>query len=28
MIAACPECAAEVTLPADTMESEIVACPE
>jgi len=28
MIAACPECAAEVTLPEDTMESEIVACPE
>ncbi|NTW03698.1 MAG: lysine biosynthesis protein LysW [Oscillochloris sp.] len=28
MIAACPECAADVTLAADTMESEIVSCPE
>lgn len=28
MTAACPECAADVTLAADTMESEIVACPD
>jgi alpha-aminoadipate carrier protein LysW len=28
MTAACPECAADVALPADTMESEIVACPD
>lgn len=28
MIAACPECGADVNLPADTLESEIIACPE
>jgi len=28
LIAECPECAAEVTLPADVMEGEIVPCPE
>jgi alpha-aminoadipate carrier protein LysW len=28
MTATCPECDAEVTLAADTMESEIVACPD
>ncbi|MEI6777502.1 MAG: lysine biosynthesis protein LysW [Chloroflexales bacterium] len=28
MTASCPECAADVTLAADTMESEIVACPD
>lgn len=28
MNATCPECAADVTLPADTMQSEIVACPD
>ncbi len=28
MIATCPECGAEVTLPEDTMESEIIVCPE
>ncbi len=28
MNAECPECAATVSLPVDTLESEIVACPE
>jgi alpha-aminoadipate carrier protein LysW len=28
MIAACPECGADVNLPADTLESEIIACPD
>jgi alpha-aminoadipate carrier protein LysW len=28
MNAACPECAADVALPADTLESEIIACPD
>jgi len=28
MTAACPECAAAVELPADTMESEIVSSPD
>lgn len=28
MNATCPECAADVALAADTMESEIVACPD
>lgn len=28
MVAECPECGAEVSLAADTMESEIVACPD
>jgi alpha-aminoadipate carrier protein LysW len=28
MNATCPECAAAVALPADTLESEIVACPD
>ncbi len=26
--AECPECAADVTLPEDVMENEIVQCPE
>ncbi len=28
MTATCPECSADVSLPADTMESEIIACPD
>jgi alpha-aminoadipate carrier protein LysW len=28
MAATCPECAAEVPLAADTMENEIVVCPD
>ena len=28
LTAECPECAAEVALPADVMEGEIVQCPE
>nr|WP_044200845.1 lysine biosynthesis protein LysW [Oscillochloris trichoides] len=28
MTATCPECAAEISLPADTLESEIISCPE
>jgi alpha-aminoadipate carrier protein LysW len=28
MTANCPECAADVALAADVMESEIVACPD
>jgi len=28
MAAICPECAAEVPLAADTMETEIVVCPD
>ncbi len=28
LVAECPECAAEVALPADVMEGEIVPCPE
>jgi alpha-aminoadipate/glutamate carrier protein LysW len=24
----CPECAAEVPVPADVMENELIACPE
>lgn len=28
MIASCPECAAEITLPAGTVASEIIACPD
>lgn len=27
-VAECPECAADVTLPGDVMEGEIVVCPE
>jgi len=27
-VAECPECAAEVSLPADVVEGEIVPCPE
>ncbi len=27
-VAECPECAANVALPADVMEGEIVQCPE
>jgi len=27
-VAECPECAADVALPADVMEGEIVPCPE
>jgi len=27
-VAECPECAAEVALPADVVEGEIVQCPE
>ena len=27
-VAECPECAADVALPADVMESEIVICPD
>ena len=28
LIAECPECAADVSLPADAVEGEIVQCPE
>ncbi|WP_322487753.1 lysine biosynthesis protein LysW [Chloroflexus sp.] len=28
MRAECPECAAEIILPANTLESEIIACPD
>ncbi len=28
MNASCPECAAEIALPAGTVESEIIACPD
>jgi alpha-aminoadipate carrier protein LysW len=28
LIAECPECAADVALPADAVEGEIVQCPE
>jgi len=28
MHAECPECVAEITLPASTLESEIIACPD
>ena len=28
LVAECPECAAEVSLPNDVMEAEIVYCPE
>jgi len=28
MIAECPECAAEVELPANTIQGEIVECPD
>ncbi|WP_333691727.1 lysine biosynthesis protein LysW, partial [Chloroflexus sp.] len=28
MLAECPECAAEITLPANTLENEIIACPD
>lgn len=26
--ATCPECDAEITIPADAMENELIACPE
>ena len=28
MTATCPECEAEISLPADTVEGEIITCPD
>jgi alpha-aminoadipate carrier protein LysW len=28
MTASCPECAAEISLPEGTLESEIIVCPD
>jgi alpha-aminoadipate/glutamate carrier protein LysW len=28
MNATCPECSAEISLPADTLASEIIVCPD